>query len=75
MIALLLLVSWGMNNVKVALFLIEHPVMILPYVSEKLVDKFGYFKLISASFIMTFIVIFLLLNRHSAEIRERVNNY
>ena len=61
MIALLLLVSWGMNNVKVALFLIEHPVMILPYVSEKLVDKFGYFKLISASFIMTFIVIFLLL--------------
>lgn len=61
MIALLLLVYWGMENTEVALFLIEHPVMILPYVIEKLVDKFGYFKLVSGVFVITFISIFILL--------------
>jgi hypothetical protein len=40
-----------MENTEVALFLIEHPVMILPYVLEKLVTRFGYLKLISGSFI------------------------
>lgn len=40
-VALLLLVSWGMNNTAVALFLIEHPVLILPYLLEKLVEEFG----------------------------------
>jgi len=61
MTALLLLVWWGIKNTKVALFLIEHPVVILPYVAEKLVDKFGYFKLFLAVFIVTFISVFLLL--------------
>lgn len=61
MLAILLLVLWGMENTEVALFLIEHPVLILPYVLEKLVDKFGYFKLSFAVFILTFIALFLLL--------------
>ena len=60
-IAILLLIHWGMNNTKVALFLIEHPVVILPYVLDKLVDKFGYLKLIFGGFILTFIAFFLLL--------------
>ncbi len=42
MTALLLLVWWGMKNTEVALFLMEHPVLILPYLFEKLVAKFGY---------------------------------
>lgn len=61
MVALLLLVWWGMENTEIALFLIEHPVVILPYVAEKLVDKFGYFKLFLVTFIVIFIAIFLLL--------------
>jgi len=32
MLAILLLVLWGVKNTEVALFLIEHPVVILPYV-------------------------------------------
>ena len=60
MTALLLLVWWGMDNTEVALFLIEYPVLILPYLLEKLVDKFGYFKLFLFTFILTFIAIFLL---------------
>ena len=59
-IAVLLLVLWVMNNTEVALFLIEHPVLIWPYLLEKLVDKFGYFKLISSGFIIAFFLIFLL---------------
>ena len=39
MTAMLLLVWWGMDNTEVALFLIEHPVLILPYLFEKLVEK------------------------------------
>ena len=61
LVLLLLLILWGINNTEVALYLIEHPVVILPYVLEKLVDKFGYLKLISGGFIVTLIVIFLLL--------------
>jgi hypothetical protein len=60
-ITVLLLVWWGMENTEVALFLIEHPVMILPYVLEKLVNRFGYLKLISGSFIATLVTVFLLL--------------
>ena len=59
-VAILLLVLWGIKNTEVALFLIEHPVLILPYVLEKLVDKFGYFQLFMVTFILTFIAIFLL---------------
>ena len=73
MIALLLLVSWGINNVKVALFLIEHPVVILPYVFEKLVDKFGYLKLISGGFILTLIAISLLVKPDSKLINHNKN--
>lgn len=61
MLAILLLVLWGMKNTEVALFLIEHPVMILPYIFEKLVNKFGYFKLFLFAFILTFIAFLLLL--------------
>lgn len=61
MVAMLLLVWWGMNNTEVALFLIEHPVLILPYLFEKLVEKFGYLKLFLVTFIVTFIAIFFLL--------------
>jgi hypothetical protein len=61
LLAILLLVWWGMENTEVALFLIEHPVMILPYVLEKLVNRFGYLKLISGSFIAALITVFLLL--------------
>ena len=32
MVAILLLVWWGMENTEIALFLIEHPVVIFPYV-------------------------------------------
>ena len=60
MVAIFLLVWWGMENTAVALFLIEHPVMILPYVAEKLVDRFGYLKLISGGFTIAFFLIFLL---------------
>ena len=60
-ITVFLLVWWGMENTEVALFLIEHPVMILPYVLEKLVNRFGYLKLISGSFIAALITVFLLL--------------
>ncbi|BAZ45412.1 hypothetical protein NIES4102_24340 [Chondrocystis sp. NIES-4102] len=60
MFAMLLLVWWGMENTEVALFLIEHPVMILPYVAEKLVDRFGYLKLISGGFTIALFLIFLL---------------
>ncbi|WP_019504707.1 type IV secretion system DNA-binding domain-containing protein [Pleurocapsa sp. PCC 7319] len=60
-IAVLLLVLWVMNNTEVALFLIEHPVLIWPYLLEKLVDKFGYFKLISSGLIMTFTLTYLLM--------------
>ena len=70
MIALLLLVWWGMENTEVALFLIEHPVMILPYVTEKLVDKFGYFKLVSGGFAITFVTIFMLLKP-----KDKLNNH
>ncbi|MEL7078149.1 MAG: type IV secretion system DNA-binding domain-containing protein [Cyanobacteria bacterium J06648_1] len=72
-IAILLLIQWGMNNTEAALFLIEHPVVILPYVLEKLVDKFGYFKLISASFIITFIAFFLLLKPND-KLRQHNHN-
>ena len=41
-IALLLLLLWCVQNQKVALMLIEHPRLILPY----LVDKIGLLKLI-----------------------------
>ena len=61
LLAILLLVWWGMENIEVALFLIEHPVMILPYVVEKLVDRFGYLKLISGGFVFAFVTAFLLL--------------
>ena len=60
MTVMLLLVWWGMENTEVALFLIEHPVAIFPYVVEKLVDKFGYLKLLLATFIMILFTIFLL---------------
>jgi hypothetical protein len=61
LIAMLLLVWWGMENTEVALFLIEHPVIILPYVLEKLVNRFGYLKLISGSFIAALVTVYLLL--------------
>ena len=61
MTAMLLLVWWGMDNTEVALFLIEHPVLILPYLFEKLVEKFGYLNLFLVTFIVTFIAIYLLL--------------
>ncbi|NJO98807.1 MAG: type IV secretion system DNA-binding domain-containing protein [Pleurocapsa sp. CRU_1_2] len=75
LIAILLLVWWGMENTEVALFLIEHPVMILPYVLEKLVNRFGYLKLISGSFIAASITVFLLkpnnqLHRHNQSVRR-----
>ena len=60
MLAILLLVLWGVKNIEIALFLIEHPVVILPYLLDKLVDKFGYFKLIFGGFIVAFFLIFLL---------------
>jgi uncharacterized membrane protein YgaE (UPF0421/DUF939 family) len=73
LLAILFLVWWGMENTEVALFLIEHPVMILPYVLEKLVNRFGYLKLISGSFIAALITVFLLkpnnkLHRHNRSV-------
>ncbi|WP_052055361.1 type IV secretion system DNA-binding domain-containing protein [Myxosarcina sp. GI1] len=41
-LAVLLLILWGVQNQEVALMLIEHPQLILPY----LIDKFGLLKLI-----------------------------
>ncbi|HEY9769975.1 MAG TPA: type IV secretion system DNA-binding domain-containing protein [Coleofasciculaceae cyanobacterium] len=73
MLAILLLVLWGVKNTEVALFLIEHPVVILPYVFEKLVDKFGYFKLIFIGFIIAFILIFLLVKPDDKLIKHNRN--
>ena len=71
MTALLLLVWWGMKNTRVALFLIEHPVMILPYVWEKLVDKFGYLKLIFGGFAIISSAILLLLKPNDINNRNQ----
>ena len=72
-VAILLLVWWGMDNTEVALFLIEHPVLILPYVAEKLVDKFGYLKLIFSGFIIASFLIFLLFKPDSKLINHNRN--
>ena len=72
MTALLLLVWWGMENTEVALFLIEHPVLILPYLFEKLVAKFGYLKLFLVVFVVTFIAFFLLLKPRD---RDRLSKH
>ena len=66
MIALLLLVSWGMNNVKVALFLIEHPIVILPYI----VDKVGYSRLIPGGLFAILILLLVFIRPDS-----KLNNH
>lgn len=45
MLAGLFLLLWGIKNPQIALMLMEHPRLILPY----LIDKFGYLKLIGGT--------------------------
>ena len=72
MLAILLLVWWGMENTKVALFLIEYPDEILPYVLDELVDRFGYLKLSLAVFIAVF-TLYLLLKPEDPLIQHNKN--
>jgi Type IV secretion-system coupling protein DNA-binding domain len=64
-ILILLLSLWGSKNPEVALFLMEHPVLILPY----LVDKLGYLKLITGGLGIIFILSFLMINPHHNVVR------
>ena len=48
---------WAVDNTKVALLLMEHPVLILSYLS----DKFGYLKLFGGGLITIFMFSLLLI--------------
>lgn len=60
LIAFLSVIWWGQENTAVALFLIEHPIMILPY----LVDKLGYLKLIGGALGAILVIFFLIISSH-----------
>lgn len=58
LIVFLFPIWWGLENTEVALFLIEHPIMI-PYY---LIQKLGYFQLIAGILATLSIALFLILN-------------
>ncbi|MEM7554614.1 MAG: type IV secretion system DNA-binding domain-containing protein [Cyanobacteria bacterium P01_A01_bin.84] len=65
----LLLFWWAINNKEVALFLIEHPIVILPYI----VDKIGYPRLILGGIFIS-LISSLLFIRPDNKINERNRN-
>jgi len=68
-IIVLLLFLWGINNKEVTLFLIEHPIVILPYI----VDKIGYSRLIQGGFFLV-LISSLLFIRPNNKLNERNRN-
>jgi hypothetical protein len=60
LIAFLSVIWWGQENTAVALFLIEHPIMILPY----LIDKLGYLKLLGGALGAILVIFFLIISSH-----------
>ena len=68
-LVVLLLVWWGINNKEIALFLIEHPIVILPYI----VDKIGYIRLIQGGFFLA-LISSLLFIKPDNKLNERNRN-
>jgi len=68
-IIVLLLFLWGINNKEVTLFLIEHPIVILPYI----VDKIGYPRIILGGFFIA-LILSLLFIKPDNKLNERNRN-
>jgi len=68
-IMVLLLVRWGIYNKEVAIFLIEHPIVILPYVAEKI----GYSRIILGGFFIALISSLLLVKPDNRLIQHNRN--
>jgi hypothetical protein len=68
-IIFLSLALWGVNNTEVALFLIEHPIVILPY----LIDQFGYLRLF-AGVLTTALMLSLFLLKPKRNLQQHNQN-